>query len=63
MVFAYLFTYYENAVKLLLKTGLLKGRIKFPTQDTNVKTYRQKCITDKNIDKGHPGMNTVCFFK
>jgi len=42
MVFAYLFTYYKNAVKLLLKIGLLKGRIKFPTQDTNVKTYKNK---------------------
>ena len=42
MVFAYLFTHYKNAVKLLLKTGILKGRIKFPTQDTNVRTYKQK---------------------
>jgi len=47
MVFAYVFTYYKNAVRLLPKSGLLKGKIKFPTQDTNVKTYRPKYITDK----------------
>jgi len=47
MVFAYLFTYHENAVRLLPKSGLLKGKIKFPTQDTNVKTYGPKYITDK----------------
>ena len=46
MVFAYPFTY-ENAVRLLPKSGLLKSKIKFPTQDTNIKTYRPKYITDK----------------
>jgi hypothetical protein len=62
MVSAYLFTYYENADRHLPKSGLLKGKIKFPTQDTNVKTYKPKYITDK-CQKRPPWQEYSLFFQ